>query len=293
MKVGKPNAVQQAEVPKTVCEDETSSDEEETTEVRLPKTTLPETVRNDIDEGIGVVNNVKLKKGLNVRVTGLSDQSSGDARLVSRAGKSTGKYKDCWNVQDCFTGDKFYIDFDKVNWSECESTPYLEGDVMGERELSCVDAFSETSEECLISSNVSELRGKALWKAKMDELLNWKSNKLYKEVEDKGQEKISVRKESGEKVALKARLCARGFKEIQDFRKDSHTCSKESVRLALSLASSLGWPLNCLDVKTAFLQGDHFDREVFLKPPREARLISFGDSTNVCMVWQMLLGSGT
>ena len=98
---------------------------------------------------------------------------------------------------------------------------------------------------------------------------------MYEEVEDQGQEHVSVRwvvseKVDGENIVIKARLCARGFEEIQNFRKDSPTCSKESVRLVLSLASSLGWPLNSLDVKTAFLQGERFDREVFLKPPREA-----------------------
>lgn len=258
----------------SVCDDGIISSDEEETEM-TPKIALPDTVINEVDENAGEVNDVKLKKGLNVRVTGLNKQDSVDVRLINRAGKSTGRYKDCWNVEDCLNGDKFHINFEKVDWSPCDTDSYSDQDMVDERESSMIDDTSEvTSEECLVSNKVLELKSDALCKAKLDELQNWKLNNVYEEIENKGQEKISVRwvvteKVDGENI-VKARLCARGFEEIQDFRKDSPTCSKESVRVVLSLASSLGWPLNSLDVKTAFLQGQHFDREVYLKPPREA-----------------------
>ena len=39
-------------------------------------------------------------------------------------------------------------------------------------------------------------------------------------------------------------------------RKDSPTCSKETVRLALAYASASQWVCHALDVKAAYLQGN-------------------------------------
>jgi len=62
------------------------------------------------------------------------------------------------------------------------------------------------------------------------------------------------------KHSVKARLVARGFEEIQNFRTDSPTCSKEGLRIALSIIASNSWTLNSLDTKTAFLQGKQINR---------------------------------
>ena len=71
---------------------------------------------------------------------------------------------------------------------------------------------------------------------------------------------------------MKARLVARGFEEaeINEIRKDSPTCGKDSLRLCLTLLVSMGWQINSLDIKAAFLQGSHIEREVFIIPPKEA-----------------------
>ena len=53
-------------------------------------------------------------------------------------------------------------------------------------------------------------------------------------------------------------------------RKDSPTCGKDSLRLCLTLLATMGWQINSLDVKAAFLQGSPIEREVFIIPPREA-----------------------
>ena len=98
---------------------------------------------------------------------------------------------------------------------------------------------------------------------------------MYEEVEDTGQEFISVRWVITEKLkdgkpVVKARLVARGFEEdTSDFRKDSPACSKESICLALALASAFGWECHSLDVKSAYLQGNYIEREVYLCPPPE------------------------
>lgn len=65
-------------------------------------------------------------------------------------------------------------------------------------------------------------------------------------------------------------MCARGFEEDQSFRTDSPTCSREGIRVVLTLIASKGWKCNSLDVKTAFLQGKQLDRTVIVKPPKEA-----------------------
>ena len=72
------------------------------------------------------------------------------------------------------------------------------------------------------------------------------------------------------KPVVNARLVARGFGEdTSDFRKDSPACSKESIRLALALASAFKWECHSLDVKSTYLQGNYIKREVYLRPPPE------------------------
>ena len=97
-----------------------------------------------------------------------------------------------------------------------------------------------------------------------------------KEVDDQGQDCISLRwvikdkLDNNDKVFCKARLCVRGFEEDLNFRTDSPTCSREGIRLFFAATAANGWQLHSLDVKGAFLQGKEIDREVFLKPPKEA-----------------------
>ena len=97
---------------------------------------------------------------------------------------------------------------------------------------------------------------------------SWKNNAVYEEVENVGQEVISVRWVITEKLKegkslIKARLVARGFEaNSQELSKYSPTCSKEAVRLAISIASSEGWVCHTIDVKSAYLQGNKIGRDV-------------------------------
>ncbi|KAK3873855.1 hypothetical protein Pcinc_021147 [Petrolisthes cinctipes] len=101
------------------------------------------------------------------------------------------------------------------------------------------------------------------------------SNNVYEEVDDVGQNALTVRWVVTEKLRngqsiVKARLVARGFEEkTEDLRKDSPTCSKEAVRLALSFASTNQWDCHTMDVKSAYLQGNDIERVVHLRPPPE------------------------
>ena len=81
---------------------------------------------------------------------------------------------------------------------------------------------------------------------------------------------ITEKYKEGEKF-VKARLVARGFEEdqINDIRKDSPTCGKDSLRLSLTLFVSMDWQIHSLDVKSAFLQGNAIEREVYIIPLRE------------------------
>ena len=112
--------------------------------------------------------------------------------------------------------------------------------------------------------------------AKFKELNEWERHKVYEEVDDNGQTCISVKwvllpKLIDGVLQTKARLCARGCEETSKFRTDSPTCMPESVRIALLIIASYKWILHSIDYKTAFLQGNHIDREVFLRPPRECK----------------------
>jgi hypothetical protein len=71
---------------------------------------------------------------------------------------------------------------------------------------------------------------------------------------------------------VRARLVARGFEESIAMEKDSPTVGKLAVRLFLTLSASRGWVVKTTDIKSAFLQGNPLDRDVFLVPPKEANV---------------------
>ena len=99
---------------------------------------------------------------------------------------------------------------------------------------------------------------------------------MYSEIVDKGQQCISVRwvitrKMKDGNSVVKARLVARGYEEesLIWVRKDSPTCCKESLRSILCIIASFKWNVKTLDIKSAFLQGNKVERDIFLKPPKE------------------------
>ena len=101
----------------------------------------------------------------------------------------------------------------------------------------------------------------------------WKNFQAYELVEDKGQDAIDSRwvvteKDShdGMKVAIKARLCLRGFKETEKPRSDSPTADKISTKILYAFAGNFGWRIESVDVTSAFLQGEEIDREILVRP---------------------------
>ena len=48
-------------------------------------------------------------------------------------------------------------------------------------------------------------------------------------------------------------------------------CGRENLRILFCIIASLGWDINNLDIKAVFLQGKPIERNVYLKPPKEAQ----------------------
>ena len=70
---------------------------------------------------------------------------------------------------------------------------------------------------------------------------------------------------------------AHGFEEIEKdtiIRKDLQTCCKQNFRIILLNIVSFDWKIHSLDIKSAFLQGQPINRNVFLKPPPEVDTIN-------------------
>ena len=113
--------------------------------------------------------------------------------------------------------------------------------------------------------------------AKTAEVKKWQEEKVYEEVQDEGQNRVSTTWVMTEKIkdgqtVIKARLVARGYEEDKEaIRSDSPTCMKDSIRMLLAIAAGKGWQIHALDVKAAFLQGNSIERELFLYPPAEFR----------------------
>ena len=183
------------------------------------------------------------------RIEYFEGESQSVARVLSRAGKAGGLYGHCFNIEKEPDNEVTWIDLSR-----------------------CVDKWREIPDEevNLISNNKPEVL-----QAKHAEIEQWKTNNVFEEVEDEGQKTISVRwivteKVKGDSTYVKARLVARGFEEEwQDDPKESPTCNKDSLRLAMILMTSFRWRCNSLDVKAAFLQGETIKRDIWLKPPKE------------------------
>ena len=193
---------------------------------------------------------VRPKIGQRYEITLADSNERMNIKILGRAGKSTGKYKNCYNFRNEGNGEESWLDFEK--------------DVSETREM-------EEDEEIMIT--ISDER---TMEAKRNEIASWIDNDVFEEVEWDGQTTISVRWIITEKVKkegkmIKARLVARGFEEEKDANviAESPTCRKEVLRMGLTIMLRKGWTCNTIDIKSAFLQGHKIEREVYLQPPPE------------------------
>ena len=176
------------------------------------------------------------------------------ATVISKAGKSTGRNRKWVNIEED-GGKKMSIDLGSVTWEKIN-----DGDDDGSYEEVNIVMIPKTRHkepDCI--------------RAKETELQKLKDFKTFEEVADRGQSRISttwVLWWKGEEV--RARLVARGFEEQEGIRSDSPTIGKSAMRVVLTVAASRGWRVKTTDIKSAFLQGNPLERDVFLTPPREA-----------------------
>ena len=180
----------------------------------------------------------------------LKDEDSWKKGFVhSRAGKRHGKYESHFNIQCENNGEVKEYDFDN-DVQEWEPVP----------------------NEVMITTQDKN----AILTAKRIEIENWKKNKVFEEVQFNGQSLVTTRwvvttKEKDNVITTKARLVARGFEDeaIDKGKIDSPTCSRESLSLILSLLAMKKWKVQAIDIKTAFLQGNPLERDVYIRPPKE------------------------
>ena len=73
-------------------------------------------------------------------------------------------------------------------------------------------------------------------------------------------------------MKLKSKLVAKGFEEdcLEEIPKYSPTIDKSSLRAVLSVIAQHNWSVNTIDIKTAFLQGEEVEQNVYTRPPSEA-----------------------
>ena len=201
-----------------------------------------------------------VKKGMSVEYR-LQDGTTKSGVVVRRTGKASGKYRNCWEIDEDNNGQRIEYDTEK-DWKEWR-----------EQETATEDGPHDIM---YLSPETQRIREEKIEEAKKSELDKWKEEEVFQEVEDKGQERLSTTwvvttKVKNEEEVTKARLVIRGYEETEQARSDSPTCSKESIRLLISIAVAKGWNLNSLDVKAAFLQGKSIDREIYVTPPKEVQ----------------------
>ena len=120
------------------------------------------------------------------------------------------------------------------------------------------------TEELYISTKVD------FSEAKGDEVRNWKERKVYLEVVDKAKKCVSSRwvntVKNGDKMKLKSTLVAKEFEEecLEEIPKYS-LINKLTLRAVLSVCAQHDWSVNTIDIKTAFLQGEEFQWNVYIK----------------------------
>ena len=117
--------------------------------------------------------------------------------------------------------------------------------------------------------------------AKLEKLDKLKEFEVFEEVPYNGQSCVATRwvlTYKGDKI--RARLLAKGFQEHESMRVDSPTVGKPVVRLTMAIAASKGWQIQLTDVKSAFLQGNPPDRDIFVIPP-------VGASASDSYVWKL------
>ena len=208
------------------------------------------------------------------RVRMLIEDNWVSGTIAGRAGRATGKYKEWYNVNPDDGSEPQSVDLGTIPYQVINHE---------NRDLEGMPGNGEQEEVLLTLIPKKEQNNAECDAAKSEELQKLKDFNTYIEVSDVGQDAISstwvITKKNGQ---MKGRLVARGFEDETETRTDSPTMSKTAFRVLLTMAASKQWEIETTDIKSAFLQGQDLDRDVFLIPPKEANALG--------KLWKLLKG---
>jgi hypothetical protein len=160
-------------------------------------------------------------------------------------------------------------------------------------------AFANQLSSVSIPKNLQEALNNPRWKAAMVEEMEalqknstWKLVELPKDKKTVGCKWVFTvkHKEDGSIERFKARLVAKGYTQTYgiDYQETFAPVAKiNTIRVLLSLAANLEWPLQQFDVKNAFLHGD-LEEEVYMDFPPGFSTSS--ESGKVCRLRKSLYG---
>ncbi|XP_060964985.1 retrovirus-related Pol polyprotein from transposon RE2 [Cannabis sativa] len=160
-------------------------------------------------------------------------------------------------------------------------------------------AFITNISELVVPRSIQEALDEPRWKLAVDEEMDalikngtWEIVMLPRDKKIVGCKRVfTVKfKVDGSIERFKARLVAKGFTQTYriDYQETFAPVAKiNSIRILLSLAVNYNWPLNQLDVKNAFLNGD-LEEEVYMSvPPGFEKKFGVG---KVCKLKKSLYG---
>ena len=233
-----------------------------------------------------------LKPGATIKFKTFNDVDWKECSILSRSGTVRGKYPNEWNVK---LNDVIQqIDFDR---NVQEAQIISESNKMTQEGNKVLSMFVETEPrnnkylhtnsyqnddiniEYSISQNFTLEIEDMTQQAKLKELKQWKTKEVYEEIEDNGSFPLMslkwvIKPKLIEGVqSMKARLVARGDLEEDSFRRDSPTCCKDTIRVILTFITTMKEKICSWDVKTAFLNNDNLTRDIYVKPPKEAKTL--------------------
>lgn len=232
---------------------------------------------------------MSIKDGDKIRYKLNEDDEYKEVVIGSRSGKASGEFKNRFNVVSKDDGE-YRLDLGKthaVEKSDIVIQSAVVDDVVTEtdevdqtEQMTYYGDFMYIVEDNIWAVMVPKNRfAEPEIVAAMNEELNTLLGfTTYEEVKDVGQKCLSMRwiitekPSSGGKLKYKARLVCRGFEEEDtDYEIDSPTVEKTSVRVFLTLCSTMRWNINSMDIKAAFLQSEKIDRTVFVRPPKSIK----------------------
>ena len=223
---------------------------------------VPSERRSDKKSVVENISN-RVGKGSLIRYRLSPDSEWTEGKVVSRAGKASGKYSTWWNVKNLSTG---HIRAEDISsFEQIEETPV--GEVQ-----------SEETETFVMNIPRQLHNDKRCIEAKEKELNCWDSFDVHEEILDEGQPRIGTNWVLTEKIingvaGVKARLTVRGDQEEKmEIRKDSPTVRRGNVKIFCAVAAKERWSIKSIDGTSAFLQGAPIERDVFVLPPRERRV---------------------